>query len=495
MSSETTARPAIQAWLLPLAALVGLGAALFDYFWTGNGIHGTGGVLLVIASSAVLLLLAAALVLWRRPPGWLRGLLLVLLIIDIAGTGLAAYLLEAWWILGAMAVALIGWLIDMPRDVAVRAAPAHAMLAAAVAVAASIAALSIVPALYAQDGNAPVATRGSVASEEAGVRYHGWYTFNGDLMDRKFSDAGQITPQNVSHLTKAWEMHTGDVSTGDGNVPVSDWSATPLFVNDTVYVSTPFYRIFALAPDSGKVKWTFDTHAQLKAPTQPDLKTRGVAYWQAAAPQAGQACQKIVYVGTMEAKLYAVDADTGKPCEGFGNHGVLDINQWNTVNAKWPLSILQPPTVYKDRLFIGWAGKDWADKEAPPGTVFAVNAQTGKLEWTFAALPKDAAKQTGTANVWASMSVDPEHGILYLPVSSPSPNFWGGNRTEDAAARYVGHGTRRRAPGSCCGAGRSSITTSGTTTPTRRPRSSTCTRTARRSRHWCSRARWASSSC
>jgi quinoprotein glucose dehydrogenase len=431
MRRDRTTRAALYTWLLPLAALVALGAALFDYFWTGNGIHGTGGVLLVIASSAVLLILAAALVLWRRPPGWLRALLLVLLIIDIAGTGLAAYLLEAWWILGAMAVALFGWLIDIPRDGTVRTVSAQAMLVAGVAVAASIAALATLPSLYAQDGDAPPAATGSAPPEEAGVRYHGWYTFNGDLMDQKFSEAAEITPQNVSHLTKVWEMHTGDVSTGDGTVPVSDWSATPLFVNDTVYVSTPFYRIFALAPDTGKVKWTFDTHSALKAPTQPDLKTRGVAYWQAAAPQAGEACQKIVYIGTMEAKLYAVDADTGKPCEGFGNHGVLDIDQWNTVNAKWPLSILQPPTVYKDRLFIGWAGKDWADKEAPPGTVFAVNAQTGKLEWTFAALPKNAAKQTGTANVWASMSIDPEHGILYLPVSSPSPNFWGGNRTED----------------------------------------------------------------
>ena len=95
----------------------------------------------------------------------------------------------------------------------------------------------------------------------------------------------------------------------------------------------------------------------------------------------------------------------------------------------WPLSILQPPTVYKNTLFIGWAGKDWAYRQAPPGAVFAVDAQTGKLKWKFDALPPDAAKQTGTSNVWASMSIDPEHEILYLPVSSPSPNFYGGNRT------------------------------------------------------------------
>jgi quinoprotein glucose dehydrogenase len=235
----------------------------------------------------------------------------------------------------------------------------------------------------------------------------------------------------MSPILKKSGKSTPATSRTAAAIPLTDWSATPLFVNDTVYVSTPFYRIFAIAPDTGKIKWTYDTHSVLEAVTQPDLKTRGVAYWQAAAPQPGTPCQKIVYIGTMDAKLHAVDADSGKKCEGFASGGVLDINQWNTTNNKWPLSILQPPTVYKDTLFIGWAGKDWAESEAPPGTVFAVNAQTGKLKWTFEALPPEIAKKTGTSNVWASMSIDQEHGILYLPVSSPSPNFFGGNRKEE----------------------------------------------------------------
>jgi len=263
------------------------------------------------------------------------------------------------------------------------------------------------------------------------THYDGWYTFNGNLENQKYSPADQINPQNVGKLEKVWEVHTGDVSDGSGKTPLTDWSATPLFVNDTIYVSTPFYRVFALAPDTGDVKWTYDTHAVLEALTQPDLKTRGVAYWQAAAPQPGTPCQKIVYVGTMDAKLHAVDADSGKKCEGFANGGVLDVNQWNTTNNKWPLSLLQPPTVYKDTLFIGWAGRDWSDAVDPPGTVFAVNAQTGQLKWVFHALPDEVVHKTGTSNVWASMSLDAEHGILYLPVSSPSPNFYGGDRKEE----------------------------------------------------------------
>lgn len=160
------------------------------------------------------------------------------------------------------------------------------------------------------------------------------------------------------------------------------------------------------------------------------LKNRGVSYWQAKNPVSGEACQKMVYMGTVDGKLFALDADSGKPCSGFANNGVLDLNQWNTVNAKYPLSVLQPPTVVGNHLLVGWAGKDWAYAEAPPGTVFSVNAQTGKLEWTFEAIPAEIRKRTGTANVWTHMSADEANGLVYLPVSSPSPNYWGGNRVD-----------------------------------------------------------------
>jgi quinoprotein glucose dehydrogenase len=432
-------RRASGAWLLCLGALIALLISIFDFFWTGNGIHGTGGVLLVVVSSAVMLILGLALERWRAASSWAHGILLAVLLVDILGTGFAAYMLEAWWVLAFMVVALAGWLVDLTMGVAPTMKAAPAMTVAVVALAGALASLTfgLAPSARGQDDQglppkAPASQAGmsNVMPEEAGVRYRGWYTFNGDLMDQKFARLTQITPQNVDELQKAWEVHTGDVSDGHGEVPETNFEATPLFVDGTVFVATPFYRIYALAPDTGKVKWIFDPHTTLKGLTQPHLKTRGVAYWQAASPQPGEPCQKIVYVGTMDAKLYAVDADTGKACDGFGDHGVLDIDQWNTVNAKWPLSILQPPTVYKDKLFIGWAGKDWAYEQAPPGKLFAVDAQTGKLDWTFDTMPPQDAKKTGTANVWASMSIDPEHNLLYVPVSSPSPNYWGGNREE-----------------------------------------------------------------
>lgn len=259
-----------------------------------------------------------------------------------------------------------------------------------------------------------------------------WDSFHGQLNAQKYSPLRQINTGNVDQLEKVWEFHTGDVSDGSGDVPATVWSATPIFANDTIYIGTPFYRLIALDPATGKKKWSFDTHTPLKALTQPVLKNRGVAYWAADDPKPGEPCQKIVYMGTMDARLFALDADTGKKCPNFADHGVLDVNQWNTTHDKWPLSLLQPPTVVGDHLILGWAGKDWAYEEAPPGTVFSINARTGKLEWTFHALSPEMAKKSGTANVWTHMSADRKLGLVYLPVSSPSPNFWGGNRKEKA---------------------------------------------------------------
>lgn len=257
-----------------------------------------------------------------------------------------------------------------------------------------------------------------------------WDSFHGQLNAQKYSPLTQITADNVGKLTKVWEFHTGDVSDGKGDTPATVWSATPIFANDTLYIGTPFDRLIAMDPGTGKEKWHYDTKSSRKALTQPVLKNRGVSYWQAKNPVSGEACQKMVYMGTVDGKLFALDADSGKPCSGFANNGVLDLNQWNTVNAKYPLSVLQPPTVVGNHLLVGWAGKDWAYAEAPPGTVFSVNAQTGKLEWTFEAIPAEIRKRTGTANVWTHMSADEANGLVYLPVSSPSPNYWGGNRVD-----------------------------------------------------------------
>ena len=182
-----------------------------------------------------------------------------------------------------------------------------------------------------------------------------WDTFNGNLASTKFADATTLTAANISGLERAWEVRTGDVSDGSGDVPATVWSATPIYANNTLYLGTPFYRILALDPATGAERWSYDTKSTLEALTQPALKNRGVAYWESGAE--GR-CEKRVLIGTMDATLRAVDADTGTACTDFGQNGVLNVNKWNETNAVFPFSLLQPPTVVGDTILIGWAGKD-----------------------------------------------------------------------------------------------------------------------------------------
>lgn len=254
-----------------------------------------------------------------------------------------------------------------------------------------------------------------------------WDTFNGTLAATKFADVDSFTPETVGRLERAWEVRTGDVSDGSGDLPETVWSATPIYANGTLYMGTPFYRILALDPATGAQKWSYDSHSTLEALTQPALKNRGVSYWESGAEGP---CEKRVFLGTMDATLHAVDADTGQPCAEFGQNGVLNVNQWNETNDVFPFSLLQPPTIVGDTILIGWSGKDWAYTVEPPGNLMAVSARTGELLWDTGFIPTALIPRTGTSNIWSSMSADAELGLVYVPVSSPSPNYWGGNRLD-----------------------------------------------------------------
>ena len=113
-----------------------------------------------------------------------------------------------------------------------------------------------------------------------------------------------------------------------------------------------------------------------------------------------------LYLGTVEGHLHAIDADSGQLCAAFGDHGILNVDQWNTINPKFPYELNQSVSVYKDTLIVGWAGEDWTWEDSPPGTVFGIDARTGAKKWEFQTEPENMRSRIGTTNVWASMSVD-----------------------------------------------------------------------------------------
>ncbi|TJZ86721.1 PQQ-binding-like beta-propeller repeat protein [Paracoccus hibiscisoli] len=254
-----------------------------------------------------------------------------------------------------------------------------------------------------------------------------WTAFHGDLASTKFSNARSLTPDSVGRLERAWDYRTGDVSDGSGDLAETVWSATPVYADGTLYLGTPFYRIVALDPATGEERWTYDSTSTLEPLTQPALKNRGVAYWNGGDTGV---CARRVFLGTMDAELHAVDAETGQRCADFADGGVLNVNQWNTVNDVFPFSLLQPPLVVGDTLLLGWAGADWEYSVAPPGNLLAIDARSGDLLWEASFIPPEMIDRTGTANIWTAMTADPDLGLVYAPVSSPSPNYWGGARTD-----------------------------------------------------------------
>jgi quinoprotein glucose dehydrogenase len=172
----------------------------------------------------------------------------------------------------------------------------------------------------------------------------------------------------------------------------------------------------------------------------------------------------------MDAHLHAVDADTGELCAEFGEGGVLDVNQWNDVNAVFPL--LAPPAAHggrrhdPDRLVRQGLGRDGDSARQPHGRGRA----DGRAPVGHGFIPEELIPVTGTANIWSSMSADPELGLVFVPISSPEPNYWGGNRLEG-----VPLATSITAVDIATGRDRLELsstrsTTSGTTTRRRRPR-------------------------
>jgi len=259
-----------------------------------------------------------------------------------------------------------------------------------------------------------------LAGAAAHAQQSSWTAFHGNLASTKFSNAHSIIPDTVANLERAWDYRTGDVSGGSGSLPKTVWSATPVYANGTLYLGTPLYRIVALDPATGAECWTYDSESMLEPLTQPALKNRSVA-----CRDSGRTgiCEKRLFLGTMDAELHAVDADTGPRCADFAEGGVLSVNQWNQVNDVFPFSLLQPPLVVGDTLLLGWAGMDWEYTVAPPGNLLAIDARTGDLLWDTSFIPPEMISRTGTANIWTAMTADPDLGHVYAPVSSPSPIY------------------------------------------------------------------------
>jgi quinoprotein glucose dehydrogenase len=256
----------------------------------------------------------------------------------------------------------------------------------------------------------------------------GWEHWGGDRGGTRFSPLTQITRNNVGNLVRAWEFRTGDLDTRAPFVMArSKFEATPLFVEDSIIFCSPFNEVIALDPGSGAQKWRYDPKISTNQRPGNRYACRGVAYWidQQASPRA--VCRARIFMGTNDVRVIALDARTGIPCADFGANGEIRLEIERQLEWPGEFQITSAPVVSGGIVVVGSSISDNRRVDAPLGTVRAFDARTGAARWSFDPLIHDGII-AGHANVWAPMSADEERGLVFLPTSSPSPDFWGGMR-------------------------------------------------------------------
>jgi quinoprotein glucose dehydrogenase len=262
----------------------------------------------------------------------------------------------------------------------------------------------------------------------------GWPTYGGDPGGLRFSKNSQINQGNLSQLHQVWTFHTHAVDSEAERNRLPSFETTPVLSGDTLYLTSPFDVVFALDARTGVERWHYDPKLSPLAPFGI-VTSRGVALWPmgATVEQRSPTCSHRVFLGTLDARLLALDAATGKVCAGFGNNGSVDLRDGvHSPNIGF-YGMTFPPTVVGNVVVAGSTVGDNQQVDIESGVVRGYDAITGKLLWTWEPLPW-AQKQkirTGAGNVWSVMSADQVLGLVYLPTGSAAPDFYGGMRPGD----------------------------------------------------------------
>jgi quinoprotein glucose dehydrogenase len=287
----------------------------------------------------------------------------------------------------------------------------------------------------------PQAQPNSRVSEDSESAPSGdWPAYGNDPGGARYSPLAQITRSNVRNLKVAWTYRTGDVSDGGQGKQPSAFEATPIELEGTLYLATPFDRVIALDPETGVERWTYDPKIDLTLPYGDGLVCRGVSTWPDPSHSGPRQEPRRIYIATNDARLISLDAATGKPCGTFGKNGTVDLKPGIDTSHPGEYHITSPPAVIGDLVVVGSAINDNQRVNAPSGAVRAYDARSGALRWQWDPIPRDpgdparatwaagSADRTGAANIWSIISADPERGLVIVPTSSPSPDFFGAER-------------------------------------------------------------------
>ena len=198
----------------------------------------------------------------------------------------------------------------------------------------------------------------------------------------RYSDATQISRDNVTQLKQAWIFHTEDISNGKDGRERSGLETTPIMVDGTLYLTTAFNRVIALDPETGKQKWAYDPHIDQKWESGDGLINRGLSTWLDRQRMAKTPCSRRIFEATIDARLIALDAWKGTPCEDFGHGGEISLRDVPGFRTGW-YHITSPPAVIDDIVIVGSAIDDNGRADMPSGVVRAFDARNGALRWSW----------------------------------------------------------------------------------------------------------------
>ena len=273
-----------------------------------------------------------------------------------------------------------------------------------------------------------------------------WMYYGGDEGGGRYSPLDQINRDTVGDLQLAWSFRTGIMAQHADLVPLVAFHATPVLLPEEagghLVLCTPINWVIALDPATGAERWRFDPEINLSSFTGR-FNCRGITPWHDSDATFGQACAWRLFMGTNDRRIVALDAASGKPCEDFGQQGIVDVNPH--VKSIGPgeldtaLQFVSPPAVIRGVVVVGSTNNaKFRNSTAPSGMIRAFDARTGAPSWTFDTLVRastpglDATPaHVGGANAWSMLSMDSKRGLIFVPTASPSPDFFGVRRPGD----------------------------------------------------------------
>ncbi len=280
-----------------------------------------------------------------------------------------------------------------------------------------------------------VVAQAMATHSQSGAADGHWPHYAGDKGSTKYAPLNQINRSNVNDLEEAWRWASVDALLERPGA--RSFKTTPIVVDGVMYTSTAFSQVAAIDPGTGETLWVYDPKDYERGRAAHGRKHRGVDYW-----TDGE--KKRIVIATSSLQLVSIDTETGKPDPEFGDNGVVDLAQsYDRPVDRRHLGHSAPPVVCRNTIILGSVVTDSAStKTKPPGDIRGFDIYTGEQKWIFHTIPQegefgvetwlnDSWKYTGSTNAWSMLSADEELGYVYVPVGTPTGDFYGELRHGD----------------------------------------------------------------